>query len=128
MDMIVNLPDVVREVKAAFERYERALNDNNVATLNELFWDSPCTVRYGATEELYGYEEIAGFRATRNPTGVRRELLRVVITTFGCEFATASCEFRRLESGRRGRQTQTWVRQAAGWRVVAAHVSIGGEL
>ena len=125
--MDVNLPEVVREVTAAFERYERALNDNDVATLNELFWKSPHTVRYGATEELYGYSDIAGFRAARNPAGVRRELLRVVITTFGRDLATASCEFRRLESGRRGRQMQTWVRQAGEWRVVAAHVSMGSE-
>jgi len=52
--MDVNLPDVVREVTAAFERYEQTLNDNDVATLDELFWDSAHTVRYGPTEGLYG--------------------------------------------------------------------------
>jgi len=118
---------VVSEVTAAFERYERALNANDVATLNELFWRSPQVVRYGIAEELYGEAEIAAFRAARDPAAdVRRELLRTVITTFGRDFATASCEFRRLASGRRGRQMQTWMRTPDGWRVVAAHVSMKG--
>jgi len=108
----------------AFQRYEKALNENDVAILNELFWDSPHTVRYGLAEQLYGYEEIKGFRAARRTIDLRRELLKVVITTYGTDFATASCEYRRLETGRRGRQMQTWMRQPEGWRVVAAHVSL----
>ena len=121
--MDIDSPDVVGEVKAAFERYERALNANDVATLNELFWKSPRTVRYGTGEQLYGYDAIAGFRAARDASDVRRELLRVVITAFGRDVATASCEYRRVGSGREGRQMQTWVRFAEGWRIVAAHVS-----
>jgi 1-carboxybiuret hydrolase subunit AtzH-like protein len=124
--MEVDIPEVLREVTAVFERYERALNENDVATLNELFWRSPQVVRYGIAEELYGEAEIAAFRAGRDPAGVRRELLRTVITTFGRDFATASCEFRRLRSGQRGRQMQTWMRTPDGWRVVAAHVSMKG--
>jgi len=121
--MEINRPEAVREVSAAFARYEAALNENDVATLNELFWRTPQTVRYGIAEELYGHEAIAAFRAAR--TGdTRRELLRTMITTFGEDFATASCEFRRLATGRRGRQMQTWVRFAEGWRIVAAHVSL----
>ena len=84
-------------------------------------------MRYGIAEELYGEAEIAAFRSARDPVDVRRELARTVITTFGHDFATASCEFRRLASGRRGRQMQTWVRTADGWRVVAAHVSMKGS-
>lgn len=121
--MTVNLPEVVDEVRQAFERYERALNDNDVAVLDELFWRSPHTVRYGVAEQLYGYEAIAAFRASRDPQGLRRELTRVAITTFGHDFATAACEYRRVASGRTGRQMQTWVRFPEGWRVVAAHVS-----
>jgi len=121
--MTVNLPEVVDEVRQAFERYERALNDNDVAVLDELFWRSPHTVRYGVAEQLYGYQAIAAFRASRDPQGLRRELTRVVITTFGHDFATAACEYRRVASGRTGRQMQTWVRFPEGWRVVAAHVS-----
>lgn len=121
--MEINRPEAVREVSAAFARYEAALNENDVATLDELFWRTPQTVRYGIAEELYGHAAIAAFRAAR--TGdTRRELLRTVITTYGADFATASCEFRRLATGRRGRQMQTWVRFAEGWRIVAAHVSL----
>jgi hypothetical protein len=111
-------------VTQAFERYEKALNENDLAVLNELFWDSPHTVRYGIAEQLYGYGEIKGFRAARPAMDLRRELLRLVITTYGTDFATASCEYRRLETGRRGRQMQTWIRLPEGWRVVAAHVSL----
>jgi hypothetical protein len=122
--MPVNLPEVVREVTAVFERYERALTCNDVAVLDELFWDSPLTLRYGATENLYGYEAIRAFRAARPATGLAREVLRTVITTYGTDFATANIEFRRTGSERIGRQSQTWVRMPAGWRVVAAHVSL----
>jgi hypothetical protein len=121
--MDIDSPDVVAEVKSAFERYERAINANDVATLNELFWNSPRTVRYGTGEQLYGHEAIAGFRVARDASDVKRELLRVAITAFGRDLATASCEYRRLGSGREGRQMQTWVRFAEGWRIVAAHVS-----
>ena len=55
--MDIDSPDVVAEVKSAFERYERAINANDVATLNELFWSSPRTVRYGTGEQLYGHGE-----------------------------------------------------------------------
>jgi hypothetical protein len=119
----LNLPEVQAEVAAAFERYEKALTANDVAVLDALFWDSPHAVRYGVGEELYGHAAIAGFRAGRATVDLRRELLKVVITTYGRDFATASCEYRRLESGRRGRQMQTWMRTGKGWKVVAAHVS-----
>jgi hypothetical protein len=122
--MTINLPDVLREVTAAFERYERALTGNDVAVLDELFWNSPLTLRYGATENLYGYDAIRAFRAARPAQGLEREVLRTVITTYGTDFATANIEFRRLGSERTGRQSQTWVRTPEGWRVVAAHVSL----
>jgi ketosteroid isomerase-like protein len=121
--MTVNDPDVVREVEEVFRKYERALNDNDITVLNELFWDSPLTVRYGIAEQLYGYAAIAGFRFGRDPTDLRRDLTKVVITTFGRDFATVSCEYRRLATGKAGRQMQTWMRTPHGWRVVAAHVS-----
>ena len=122
----INLPDVVAAVRAAFGRYEDALVHNKVEVLDELFWNSPHTLRYGATENLYGYEAIAAFRAGRPSQGLMRELLRVEITTYGRDFATANCEFRREGSTRTGRQSQTWMRTAPGWRVVAAHVSLLG--
>ncbi len=123
MHLPINDPAALAGVTAAFERYERALNDNDIPVLNELFWHAPQTVRYGIAEQLYGYDAIAGFRAGRPTIDLSRELVKVVITTYGQDFATASCEYRRLESGRRGRQMQTWLRTPEGWKVAAAHVS-----
>lgn len=127
MSLTPNLPEVVAEVTVAFERYEKALTTNDLAVLDELFWDSPHTVRYGIFEQLYGIDEVRGFRSGRKVVDLRRELTRVAIRTYGRDFATASCEFRRLESGRRGRQMQAWARMPEGWRVVAAHVSFAQE-
>jgi hypothetical protein len=118
----LNLPDVVAEVSAAFAAYEQALVTNDVAVLDELFWDSPHTIRYGATESLYGYAAIQAFRAARPSVGLERTLRNTVITTFGRDLATANTEFER--NGRIGRQSQTWARMPEGWRVVSAHVSV----
>ena len=118
----INSPEIVAEVEAAFARYEQALVGNDVAVLDELFWRSETTLRYGATENLYGYDEIKNFRAGRSPAGLARTLTKIVITTYGRNFATASCEFER--NGKNGRQSQTWMRTPDGWRVVAAHVSM----
>jgi serine/threonine protein kinase HipA of HipAB toxin-antitoxin module len=120
----INLPDVLAEVQAQFDRYEHALVHNDIAVLDELFWDSPLTLRYGVTENLYGYAAIRDFRAGRSPQGLARVLLRTVITTYGRDMATANVEFQRAGAARPGRQSQTWMRTPAGWRVVAAHVSL----
>lgn len=122
--MEINLPDVLAEVTAVFEQYERALVTNDVAMLDQLFWQSSHTVRYGATENLYGYDAIAQFRAGRSAVGLDRALKNTVITTYGRDFATANTEFER--SGKSGRQSQTWMRTEKGWKVVAAHVSLLG--
>lgn len=122
--MDINLPDVVAEVTAVLERYEAALVSNDVEVLDTLFWNSPHTLRYGAGENLYGYDQIRAFRAQRSPQGLARQVLRTAITTYGRDFATANLEFQRDGSTRTGRQSQTWMRTADGWRVVAAHVSL----
>ena len=124
--MDINIPEVLAEVTAAFNRYEVALVTNDVAVLDELFWRSPHTLRYGATENLYGYDAIAAFRAGRPTQGLERNLLKTVITTYGFDFACANVEFQRTGSSRAGRQSQTWMRTPQGWRVVAAHVSLLG--
>jgi hypothetical protein len=121
--MRLNDPAVVEEVTAAFHRYEAALNDNDVPTLTALFWKSPLTVRYGIGENLYGHDAITAFRQARPNVDLRRTLASTVITTYGSDFATANTEFVKRDSGRRGRQSQTWMRTEAGWRVVSAHVS-----
>jgi hypothetical protein len=122
--MPINLPEVLAEVQAVFARYEQALVSNDVPVLDELFWNSPHTLRYGVGENLYGYAEIQAFRASRPAQGLSRQVLRTVITTYGLNAATTHIEFQREGSNRTGRQSQTWVRMPEGWRVVAAHVSL----
>jgi hypothetical protein len=123
--MDIDLPEIVAEVSAAFECYERALVGNDVETLDALFRDDPRTIRYGATENLYGYDEIKRFRAGRSPAGLMRTLSNTVITTYGRDYAVASTLFYRDNApGKIGRQTQTWVRCPEGWRVVVGHVSV----
>src|SRR5215510_15110613 len=107
--MEINIPEVVAEVRDAFDRYEAALNANDVAALDEAFWNSPHTIRYGLGENLYGRDEILGFRRSRPPVDLRRKLLRTTITTYGRDFATANCEFLKVDSNRCGRQSQTWM-------------------
>lgn len=122
--MQINLPHVLAEMEAAFARYEDALVNNKVDVLDELFWNSPHTLRYGATENLYGFEAIQAFRASRPSQGLQRTCMNTVITTYGEDFATANTEFQRDGVSRTGRQSQTWMRTPEGWRVVAAHVSL----
>jgi hypothetical protein len=123
--MEIDLPEIVAEVRAAFERYEKALVSNDVDALNELFRDDPRTIRYGANENLYGYAEIKSFRAARSPVALGRVLSRTVITTYGRDFAVAATLYERPSApGKIGRQMQTWVKFPEGWRVVAAHVSL----
>ena len=124
--MQINLPDVVAEVSALFERYEKALTTNDIATLTALFRKAPETIRYGIGENLYGAEEILAFRQARPAVNLERTIDRTVITAYGRDCATASTLFHREAMGDRkiGRQMQTWIRFPDGWCIVAAHVSI----
>jgi len=126
--MDIDLPDVVAEVRAAFEAYEGALVANDVAALDAMFHDDARTIRFGGTENLFGYTEIKAFRAARSPAGLARTLSHTVIITYGRDIAIASTLFHRTTMpGKVGRQMQTWVRFPEGWRVVAAHVSVIAE-
>ena len=126
--MEIDLPEVLAEVKAAFERYEKALTANDVAVLDELFRNDPRTIRYGGGENLYGYAEIMAFRSARSAANLERTTSRTVLTTYGHEFAMASTLFHRTTSpGKVGRQMQSWVKFPDGWKVVAAHVSMIDE-
>jgi hypothetical protein len=122
--MQINLPHVLAEMEVAFARYEDALVNNKVNVLDELFWNSPHTLRYGIGENLYGFEAIQAFRASRPSQGLQRTCMNTVITTYGEDFATANTEFQRDGVARSGRQSQTWMRTPEGWRVLAAHVSL----
>ena len=125
--MEIDLPEVVAEIRAEFDRYEKALGANDVATLNEMFHRNPRTIRYGGGENLYGHSEIESFRGARQPPGART-ISRTVVTTYGRDHAVASTLFHRASMpGKVGRQMQTWVRFPEGWRIVAAHVSFIDE-
>ena len=123
--MDIDLPDVVAEVTAAFNRYEQALVTNDITVLDNTFREDPRTIRYGMAENLYGYAAIQAFRAARPSAGLMRKISQTVITTYGRDFAVASTLFERdTVPGKIGRQMQSWVRFSEGWKVVAAHVSL----
>jgi len=125
--MLINDPETLAQVKAAFAAYEAALMSNDLERLDACFWPTPRVVRFGPGQNLYGIEAIRAFRIARVGGSPQRILANTVITTFGRDFATANTEFQREGAARPGRQSQTWVRFAEGWRVVAAHVSLMGE-
>jgi hypothetical protein len=124
--MVIDDPVLLAEVTAAFHAYERALMTDDIAAMDTLFHDAPTTNRYGVGEVLYGIDAIRAFRKGRGGSPQRR-LGRVAITVYGDSFATADAEFFREGSDRRGRQTQSWVKFADGWKVVSAHVSLEGS-
>ena len=118
-----DLPAVISAVREAFERYEAALRRNDVVALNNFFLRAETTVRYGLAEENYGFESIAAYRRAAAPVHPQRKLLRTVISSFGEDLACVSAEFTDPSSALLGRQTQTWVLTADGWRIALAHVS-----
>ena len=124
--MMIDASAPLAEVTVAFHAYERALMADDIATLDALFHAAPTTVRFGVGEVLYGIEAIRAFRKGRGGSP-KRHLGRVEITTYGDSFATTNAEFFREGSDKRGRQSQSWVRFADGWKVVSAHVSIEGS-
>jgi hypothetical protein len=123
----VDIPEVLAELTATFEAYEKALVTNDIETLNSLFWDSPTTVRFGTrdAERQYGHAEIAAFRRRRGAVNAERSLQNQRITTFGRDFGIANTEYRTPGSDKIRRQSQTWMRTANGWKIVGAHVSYG---
>ncbi len=122
--MKTNKPDVLAEVTKRFLDYERAINVNDVAVLDDSFFDDPNTLRFGMTEELWSFDEIKAFRRSKNTAGTPRKLERYSITTYGDDVAVANAVFTRDGVNKFGRQSQTWVRIGGEWRVVSAHVSL----
>ncbi|TPW30491.1 oxalurate catabolism protein HpxZ [Martelella alba] len=122
----VNEAAVLEEVTALCDLYEKALMDNDLDTLDALFWDSELTLRYGVGENLYGIAEIRDFRKGRTGGSPKRDVLRRQITTFGADCAVCDLEFQRPGATVKGRQSQTWIRTASGWKIAAAHVSLMG--
>jgi Protein of unknown function (DUF3225) len=124
--MVINDPDIVAELAALYPRYETALVSNDVETLTSMFWNSKHVLRFGAAENLHGFEEISAFRKARPAVNLARTINRLDIVTFGHDFASITVEFSREIDGRtiHGRQSQLWVRLSEGWRIVSAHVSL----
>jgi len=78
MDVTVNIPEVVAELRALFERYEQALIDKNVEVLDATFWDSPHTIRYAFHENGYGFAQIHAHRVARPPgPGTKEKRIRL---------------------------------------------------
>jgi hypothetical protein len=123
----IDLPDVVQELTDAFNAYERALTTNDIAKVNDLFWDNTLTMRYGIREgeHHYSHAAIGEFRIKRGAVNQPRTLQNLRITTFGRDFGVANTEFIVAVLGKVGRQSQTWMRTDRGWKIVSAHVSIG---
>ncbi|WP_118135158.1 AtzH-like domain-containing protein [Oceanicella sp. SM1341] len=115
---------VEAEIRAEFEAYEAALGANDVERLTGFFWEDARAVRLAPGGGLYGHAEIARFRRARDVSDSARDLSEVRITAFSPDFGTATCEYRRRGSGRRGAQSQVWMRRPEGWRIVSAHVSL----
>jgi hypothetical protein len=124
--MVINDPDVVAELAALYPKYEAALVTNDAETLTAMFWNSEHALRFGAAENLHGFEEISAFRRGRPGVNLARTIKRLDIVTFGLDFGSVTIEFTREVEGRtvHGRQSQVWVRLTEGWRIVSAHVSI----
>ena len=122
----INRPDVIEELRALYPLYEKALIENNVETLVEMFWASPHVMRFGVSENLYGHHELEAFRKSRPPVNLARRVTRLEIVSFGEDFASVTLEFERdtPQSQVCGRQSQVWVRLPQGWRIVSAHVSL----
>ena len=122
--MTINDSDVAAEVRQAVDDYEVALMANDLVALDAVFHVSPLTIRYGVAENLYGFDEIAAFRLGRTGGSPPRERLRTEVVAIGPDAAVANVEFTRTDTGRNGRQTQTWIRTPDGWKIISAHVSL----
>ena len=124
-DLTPNIPEVVAEIAALFERYEQALIDKDVDVLDATFWNSPHTIRYALNENGYGFDAIHAHRVARPPgPGIKEKRIRLEIATIGRDIATTNLEFKVRGHDLIGRQSQTLVRfPDIGWKVVAAHVS-----
>jgi hypothetical protein len=122
--MVVNDPKILVQVQAAVDAYEDALMANDVEALDSFFWNSPHTVRFGVSENLYGFDEIAAFRIGRRGGSPPRRRVRTEVVALGPDVAVANVEFIRTDTGRNGRQSQIWIKTDRGWKVASAHVSL----
>ena len=121
--MQVNDPDVVAEVRAAFDEYEAALVANDVDALDEWFWNDDRVVRFAFGDVQHGWDDISATRRALARQTPARTIDELTITTFGRDTATVWGVFRLVENDAIVHQSQVWARVDGAWRVVAAHVS-----
>ncbi|PTQ08613.1 DUF4440 domain-containing protein [Sphingomonas oleivorans] len=125
--MVIDDPETLAALAEEADRYEAALMANDVDALDDFFWNSERSVRFGVGENLYGFAEIAAFRQARPGGSPQRSRIRTSITSFGRDFGVVNVEFQREGATAIGRQSQTWVRfPDVGWKIVSAHVSLMG--
>lgn len=114
-------PAVVAEVREQFARYERALVDGDAEAVVGFF--APGAVRFGVDDHQVGLAEQLEWRRAEPPLPAGRRLRDTRVATYGADVAVVTTFFGYPGAPATGRQSQTWVRLAAGWRIVTAHVS-----
>ena len=119
--MEIDRPDVIAEVSAAFEAYERALTANDVEGILSFF--AGRAVRFGIADQQVGLAEQAAWRHAQGPLPPGRRLEDTIIHAYGESIVIVTTLFGYPGRDVLGRQTQTWVRLPEGWRIVTAHVS-----
>lgn len=122
--MDIDRPGVIAAVRGAFETYVIALNDDRQEFLDLLFWNDPRVVRFGASSNQRGIDEIRAFRSARGPHGAKIHCYDVKVTAFGPDVAAVNALFRRGDRADHiGRWSQVWIRMPDGWCIAAAHAS-----
>ncbi len=119
----IDRPEVIAQVRAAFDRYEQALVRGDVAVLTELFWDDLRCVRFGVADRQDGAAAIAEWRRAHPSVPAGRRLSDTRIVAVDDSAAVVTTLFGYPDGAVEGRQSQTWFRFPDGWRIVAAHVS-----
>jgi amidase len=111
----------------AFDRYERALTQNDLSALESLFapddvlGDSTPTLRGDGDALLVGAGAIAEFRRSRGGSP-QRVVVDVHVQSLSETSALVIAEV-VYTAGGRGRQTQVWTNRRGVWMITAAHVS-----
>ncbi|MCU1493976.1 MAG: hypothetical protein JWO62_1740 [Acidimicrobiaceae bacterium] len=123
MSFELDRTEILREVRDAHERYERALVSQDLAVMAESFAEGPEVVRFGIADRQHGAEELARWRAAQPSPRSGRTLFGTTTTTYGNDIAVVTTMFSYPGRPFLGRQSQTWLRLDAGWRIVHAHVS-----
>lgn len=112
-------------VTALSDVYEDALLRNDVELMNSYFAQTDDVRRFGISDMQTGYADVVAWRATATPVDPQRRILERSVVALGPGVVAVDLTFMdSVSPGRIGRQSQTWVLRAEGWRIVRAHVSV----